>query len=164
MPQLLRIEREWAYNPLSSKKFKDCLGRARGAIVVVDTAHGEMSPPLGYLIWNRDYKVASMAVLSDYWRKGIGSRMMSYLITIARKHTRYVKVDVAEDNLSAQLFLRAIGLRWARTLREHWRPGSDVYRFVLDLEYPRLLTNRISKHYESVDCHPSTSEEREASK
>lgn len=108
----------------------DRLARQRGSMFLVAEADRH---PIGYMlcgISKYTLRILRMAVAPAFRRLGIGSDLLRFR---ALEEHRQVFVDVREDNLGAQLFLRASGFRAINTF-----VGIDAvervtwYRFVRD--------------------------------
>lgn len=85
-----------------------------------------------------DNAVVKLVVAPSCRRKGIGSMMLSALETKLRKRPELFRPQVStvvrEYDLGAQLFLKANGYRWQRTLSPWFDcPPEDGYFFTREL-------------------------------
>ena len=83
---------------------------------------------LGYVIWRtckRSFRVLSIGVTPSWRRRGVGRFMMrDFLIDRLTSHRRRVEINVSEENLDAQLWLKALGFVATDVVRQS-RVGKD---------------------------------------
>lgn len=99
------------------------------------------SPPLvvGYVLMSRhpfqEVRIHSIAILPEYRRQGVGSRIISSITSLLdslsgpSRHPWRILADIPESNLVAQLFFRANGFLYTCTVIDP-DTGLSCYRLV----------------------------------
>lgn len=132
LPAMLRIESRSYGCPWEEADFLDFL-RQRHSIMHVaeDGATCAVVGYVGYEIKRSHYLLRTLAVVPEWRRYGLGSRLVNTVIgKVARSRKAALVAEVSERNLPAHLFLRAMGMQAVKVLRGHFADDSDGYRFV----------------------------------
>lgn len=131
MPEVLLIERCSTLHPWTEEDFLRCL-RRRNCIGMVAEQGEQVVGFMIYELWRKKLALLNFAVHPEFWRRGVGSRLIRKLASKLFSHRRtHIQVDVRETNLAVQLFLQrqgfqAVGI--ARALFED--SGEDAYTMV----------------------------------
>jgi ribosomal-protein-alanine N-acetyltransferase len=155
MPEVLQTEQESFEYSWTEEDFLRCL-RQRNCIGMV-AEHGDKV--VGFMIYElhkAKLHILNFAVHPGYRRTGVGSQMVSKLISKLSNHRRTrITLAVRERNLSAQLFFRSQSFRAVRVLRAYYEDsGEDAflmqYAFAGDTcEEHDEIVNRISQYEEN---------------
>jgi len=132
MPEVLDIESACFSSPWSEDDFIRRL-RQRNVIGMVLEVDERVHAFMLYELQRGRLELVNLAVGPLHQRGGLGTMLIEKLKSklsenIGRRQT--ILVDVAERNLSFQLFLRSLGFRCVDI--EH-NPGGDDFRFVFEL-------------------------------
>lgn len=80
------------------------------------------------------YHLIRLAVDPGFRRQGVGRRMVAKMVGKLGPQRPRLAIHVREGNLTGQQFLRSVGLRAERVLREHFADtGEDAYAMGLDI-------------------------------
>ena len=92
---------------------------------------------VGYVLTSLIYDSAhilSIAVLRDFRRKGIGSKLMLGLIDVLRrKGIRRVELEVRVSNHIARMFYEMFGFREVTRVEAYYEDGEDAVKMMKDL-------------------------------
>ena len=88
-------------------------------------------------IWNEDSKfhIVNIAVHPDYRKKGIGSKLMQFVISLARQsHKKEIYLEVRKSNKVAQKLYKKFGFNVVDTIEKYYTNGEDglIMRKVLN--------------------------------
>ena len=138
MEETLRIEAESFDVPWQEEDFLHCL-RHRNCISMIAEHGGKVRGYMVYELAKTSIEILNMAVDPAYRRRGIGSQMVTKLVSKLSNHRRTrLFMDVRESNLAAQLFLRAQGFRCVQVKRgwyaDEGDTGEDAYLFSFRLK------------------------------
>lgn len=127
LPELLAIEAASHPNPWTADDFLNFL-RRRACIGMAAEVGGSVVGFMVYEIARDDLWLANLAVHPAYRRQGVGRLLLDKLLYKCQSHQRgRVMTAVGEENLAAQLFLRAGGWVATRVLPEY--PRGPAIRF-----------------------------------
>ena len=133
LPQVLAIESEvFEDDAWDGEEFKRWL-KQRCVIGLVAEHDGEV---VGYCVYEmtgnttggktKARVVVNFVVAPEWQRNGVGRQIISKLV---ERYTGPVIFEVSEYDLSMHLFLRAVGFRAKRVVRDYFESGSDAYIF-----------------------------------
>jgi len=150
MPEVLSIENASFEFAWSEEDFIRCL-RQRNCIGMV-AEHDERI--VGFMIYelhrNRLH-LLNFAVHADDQRRGVGSRMITKLISkLSTQRRDRITLEVRETNLAAQLFFRQMGFRAVAVLRDFYEDTVEdaylmQYRFANQDAEQEVEVNRITR-------------------
>jgi len=128
MSQVLAIEEASFQDPWTARDFSNCLGDGYKAIVCT-LGRG---PVIGYAVFDvprgiaGNVEILNLAVAPEHLRQGVGSKLVEEVKSWlpAHGHPR-ASIVVMERNVPGQLFLRALGFRWKKTLHRHYEACPD---------------------------------------
>lgn len=127
IPEAVAIERASFSDPWCEEAF---LARLRQRNCIMVSAELGLSV-VGYMLYELHRSrlhLLNLAVHPAYRRVGIGRLLAAKLVYKCDSHRRrFVTLDVAETNLSAQLFFRSVGFEAAAV-------NGDAYRLVYAAE------------------------------
>ncbi len=133
LPQVLEIERLCFTSPFPEPYIRSLAESGSDSFLVAI----EGNKAVGYvsaLIHGKDAHVASIAVLKDYRRRGIGRALMSYLIkSLKTRHVRTVSLEVRKSNTSAIRFYESIGFERVGLIPSYYEDGEDAVVFSVKL-------------------------------
>lgn len=139
MPQVVPISTESFDEPWSHEDFVSYL-RIQSVIGMVATSR-ETGDVLGYMVYQLcDNRISlwRVAVKPDYRRRGIGRQMIDKLISKLQRHKRSKLTHlVPESNLQAQLFLKALGLRYRKTVRHRNMEPDEDSLYLMSYRLPK---------------------------
>lgn len=136
MGQVLAIERDcFPFDPWDEKVFARVLQDTKSIGMVTDLSPRQADAENigGYMVYlykSNALVLLTIAIHPVYRRAGLGRAMMEKLIgkCSCGLPTRLI-ADVHEQNLRAQQFFRAVGLKATNVLRGSAGRGRDVFRF-----------------------------------
>lgn len=156
MPEVLQIERSSNEYPWEEEDFLRTL-RQRNCIGMVVEGKTELNsngtsiqdrepPVVGFMIYElgNDYlDLVNLAVHPDYKRQGVGTAMISKLISKLSSHRRTsISLIVRDSNLFAHLFYKKLGFVAIGVLRDYYQnldndfnevSTEDAYQMVYEL-------------------------------
>lgn len=116
----------------TDKQFDRLISKA-STVCVVAESEGAICGILTYDVGRvSKIKVISVCVDESARRKGVGSHLMSLVTSKLNGKRNKVEMVVSEYNLSAQLFLRALGFKAVSVLDNS--PNPSEYKFLYKLE------------------------------
>lgn len=130
MPEVLAIEKHCFEFPWYEEDFIRCL-RFRNCIGMVSEVGERVVGFMLYELHRHRLHVLNFAVHEQFRRRTVGTTMAKKLTSKLSpdRRTRIV-LEVRETNLSAQLFLKAIGFRAVKILPRHYEETpEDAYQF-----------------------------------
>ena len=155
MPEVLQTEQESFEYSWTEEDFLRCL-RQRNCIGMVAEQGERVVGFMIYELHKAKLHILNFAVHPHYRRVGVGSQMVSKLVSKLSSHRRTrITLEVRETNLAAQLFFRAQGFKAVRVLRAFYEDsGEDAflmqYRLADDSgEEAEETVNRIAQYEES---------------
>lgn len=133
LPSVLAIERHSFPDPWTERNFRDAL-RDQSCVGVVcersdDGDHAVIDGFIIYALEKRSIDVWNFAVHPGMRRQGVGSLMVEHLYRKLNDRRTRLVVHVADYNLHAQLFWRAVGFRAVGIDRTRFAV-CDAYKFV----------------------------------
>lgn len=132
MPTVLAIEASNYKHPWGEEDFLSAL-RVRNTIGMVCEVEERVRGFMLFELHTTRLHVLNLAVDVRTRRRGYGTSLIHKLYGKLRSHHRTrVTIDVADGNLSSHLFLRRLGMRATRVLRDG---GGDSYRFEYELPH-----------------------------
>lgn len=129
---LSSIDKETYYKPLNFEEFHYSFYTKNASILVIEYR----KQIIGYFIVRilRDrYLLLRISIQQRWRRKKVGTKVLTHLKSKLKpnfKHTIEALVD--ERNLDAQLFLKANGFKWKKTLRPE-NSDHDLYSMSFSL-------------------------------
>ncbi len=127
LPEVLAIEAASHAEPWGEEDFLRVL-RHRNVIGMVTEAVAPDQPVVGFMVYELlpdSYHLLDLAVSPLHRRRRVGSAMVKKLVSkLPGSKRSHITVDVREESLDAQLFLRACGFRAVAVLRK-----QQAYRF-----------------------------------
>lgn len=83
---------------------------------------GQIVAGMGYILHKRVVTIRHLFVTKLARRRGLGKRLIRHiLMSLKRMQRRIVAVEVPEKQLAAQLFFKACGFYWFRTVQKNGR-------------------------------------------
>lgn len=135
IPRVMEIECDSFNEPWSAKDFK-ALVRCKHHLCSVAVINERVVGYLIYEIKTSATYLKSMAVSPNYRRQGIATKLIYQMLDLMERTNRYsTRMHVAENNLLAQKFLRAIGFKATAVCREFYGE-LDAYYFIKRLPKP----------------------------
>lgn len=131
---VMRIEREEFANPYTEDELTEFM-KLRNVIGMVaeDFRNDAAGCIAGFMIYAlHKSRITLLDFAVDGWkqRQGVGTAMMNKLKgKLSSDRRRYIKFDVAENNVDGQLFLKASGFVCAEIRYGEFCDGTDAYRF-----------------------------------
>ena len=127
MPEVLAIEEAcFDWNAWTEDDFIRCLRQRNCIGMVVD----KDERVVGFMIYelNRTkLTVLNMAVHPTFTRQGVGTAMVQKLVgKLSTQRRSMIDLDCWENNLSAHLFLKAMGFKATGVVQKEW---GEAYRF-----------------------------------
>ena len=132
MPEVLTIEWACFLTPWNERDFALTL-KALNTIGQVAEVDGHVAGYMVYSLHCHHIELLNLAVAPWHQREGIGARLIAKLVAkLTPQRRRYIRTEVRETNLDAQLFFRANGFELAQVLFQPWAdaPDEDGYAFV----------------------------------
>ncbi len=132
LEKVIEIERKSFPEPWRLKELKDVIFRQDtiGIIAEEEYINGFMI----YQLKKKSINLINLAVDPIYRRKNIGTELIQFLIKKLHKCNREkIIADVRETNLAAQLFLKNLGFRCDKIVKNMYdHSDEDCYQFILD--------------------------------
>ena len=136
--QVIAIDRQCYKSPMSRKTLDSTIRKARGGLMHAVVAI-EGDEVVGYLIAeinSPDIQILSIGVQESSRRKGVGTKLVSYIFDLLRDHKCIgVNANVEEHKLEAHFFFSSQGFLAARTLTIG---DKDAYRFRYTVPFDNL--------------------------
>jgi len=128
MPDVLQTEQESFEYSWTEEDFLRCL-RQRNCIGMVAECGERVVGFMIYELHKQKLHILNFAVHPKYRRVGVGTQMVSKLISKLSSHRRTrITLEVRETNLPAQLFFRSQGFKGVKVLRTFYEDsGEDAY-------------------------------------
>lgn len=150
MADVLQIENQSFEFPWCEDDFIRSL-QQRNCIGMVAELEGQIVGFMVYELHKTQIHVMNFAVSQHARRRGIGSQMLTKLVSklSSQRRTRIV-LEVRETNLAAQMFFRASNFRAVSVLREFYEDTpEDAYIMEFCYQTPELMevvpVNRIAR-------------------
>ena len=125
MPEVLEIEGEGFEFPWSEEDFIRCL-RQRNCIGMVAEYDDQVVGFMIYELHRTRLHVLNFAVASDFRRRGVGTQMLTKLVSkLSTQRRTRIQLEVRETNLAAQLFFRAQSFRAISLLRDFYEDTTE---------------------------------------
>jgi ribosomal-protein-alanine N-acetyltransferase len=142
LDEVMEIENESFSLPWSEKQFLDQL-KKRECIGMVAEINDRVVGVIVYEL-NRDHIfIKRIAVSSDYLRMGIGRALVSQVVGKMNPCSRKkILINVPESSLAGHLFLKSIGFRAVKVMRNYHQNGEDDYCFRYTAPTDNLSVNR----------------------
>jgi len=133
LPQVFEIERLCFTSPFPESYLRSLAESGSDSFLVAI----EKNRVVGYvsaLVDGEDAHVASIAVLKDYRRRGIGHALMSELIkSLKLRQVRTVSLEVRKSNTSAIRFYEILGFERIGLIQPYYENGEDAVVFSMML-------------------------------
>jgi len=132
LPRVFEIERLCFSSPFPESYLRSLAESGSDSFLVAI----EENRVVGYvsaLVHGKDAHIASIAVLKDYRRRGVGRGLMSELIkSLKLRHIRTVSLEVRESNTSAIRFYEGLGFERMGVMRSYYEDGEDAVAFSME--------------------------------
>lgn len=118
----------------------------RNAIGMVAEIDGRIAGYMVYVLHESRIELLNFAVRRDVRRQGVGRAMIDKLrATLSRRCGKWLVVFTDENNLPAQLFFRAVGMRATGIEIGSWpKEGRNAIRFVCRSREPAAVKEALS--------------------
>lgn len=120
--EILEVERQSFPDCMSDQEFQDTMDNG---VVLVAESGGLVVGYLIYFLSDEVILLESIAVHPSFRRQGHGGALMSLVKNLAVKKNVAVRTLVRDSNLAAHEFLRGMGLRAVKVLRNQYEDSSD---------------------------------------
>ena len=88
-----------------------------------------------YVLHEKFVLIAQLAIAKKHQRKGLGKQLLDHAKCLTKKYRRrLLAINVIEDNLPAQLFLKDSGFVYHRTVQH---PDEERQSYTLKYQIPR---------------------------
>ena len=150
MPEVLEIENRCFEFPWFEEDFIRCL-RQRNCIGMVAEFEEQVVGFMIYELHKTRLHILNFAVHPDFQRSGVGSQMISKLVSkLSFQRRTRVLLEVRETNLEAQLFFQDSEFRATSVLREYYDDTPEdayvmEYRYQAEPSEMIIPINRISR-------------------
>lgn len=125
--RIMEIEHESFTDPWQPEDFKE-MAKSNSHLCNVAVVNGKIVGYMIYEIRKSTFYIKSMAVARSMRRQGIGAKMIAHMHELLEETNRTsVRLHVAENNLAAQLFFRAIGFRAVNVCRNFFGELDAYY-------------------------------------
>lgn len=126
---LCEIGRQSGEHPWGETHFQEFLSRTETAVMVAEYD----SRTIGFIAYealDSGIFVRNLVVVPAFRRRGVASQMFARLCyRLNDKMQKFIRLDVRESNVSAQLFFKALGFRATHILKDFFEDtGEDAYR------------------------------------
>ena len=150
MPEVLEIEQATPIPMIEEEMLRHL--RQRNCIGMVAEHDECVIGFMTYELHKAKLQLLSIAVAKQSRRQGVGTLMIEKLVNkIGQRGRRSIVLEVNEENLEAQKFLRQMGFRATRVLRNFYVDcDKDAYEMVREMKDEPIVpigTNRISQYY-----------------
>lgn len=127
LASILRIE-STQQSPWSEEDFLSEL-RKRDVIGMVADIKGEIAGYIVYQLQNMRFVITKLVVAQEWQGCGVGRLLLSRLIKkLSRDRRSCIAMYVRETSLPLQQFLRAMGFKASKVVREHFDDsGEDAF-------------------------------------
>lgn len=132
MPGVMAIENGSFDFPWEEAEFADCL-KSRSVIGLVCEREDTVVGFIVYELAKGMLYVVNMAVHPAFRHEGVGSQMLKKLFGKLCEKRPDIVIDVREENLECQLFLKANDFNCREILKDHYDNGESAYRFRYNL-------------------------------
>jgi len=133
LPQVFEIERLCFTSPFPEEYLRSLAESDSDCFLVAI----EENRAVGYvsaLVRGKDAHVASIAMLKDYRRRGVGRALMSELIkSLKLRRIRTVSLEVRKSNTSAIRFYESLGFERVGVMPSYYEDGEDAVAFFMRL-------------------------------
>jgi ribosomal-protein-alanine N-acetyltransferase len=133
LPQVFEIERLCFSSPFPESYLRSLAESGSDSFLVAI----EENRVVGYvsaLVHGKDAHIASIAVLKDYRRRGVGRSLMSELIkSLKLRRIRTVSLEVRKSNTSAIRFYEGLGFERMGVMLSYYEDGEDAVAFSMEL-------------------------------
>jgi len=133
LPQVFEIERLCFTSPFPESYLRSLAESSSDSFLVAI----EENRVVGYvsaLVHGKDAHIASIAVLEDYRRRGIGRALMSELVnSLKLRRIRTVSLEVRKSNTSAIRFYEGLGFERVGVMPSYYEDGEGAVAFSMRL-------------------------------
>ena len=133
LPQVFEVERLCFTSPFPESYLRSLAESGPDSFLVAI----EENKVVGYvsaLVHGKDAHIASIAVLEDYRRRGVGRALMSELIKSLKLHrVRTVSLEVRKSNTSAIRFYEILGFKRMGIIQSYYENREDAVAFSMAL-------------------------------
>jgi len=150
MPEVLQIETESFEFPWCEEDFIRCL-QQRNCIGMVAEINDRVVGFMIYELHRTRLHVLNFAVSAAYRRRGVGSQMVTKLVSkLSHQRRTRIMLEVRETNLPAQVFFRTHDFRAVSVLRDFYDDTPEdaytmEYRYEATPAEQIIPINRISR-------------------
>lgn len=141
--RMIDIEKKCFDIPWDTEDFKFALGQ-KNTIAMVLTKNDLVIGHVIYQLGLKDIIIVNMAISPKYQRQGYGRYLVKFvtdkLLLTPPSETKRERVSlmVSDTNLSAHLFLKAIGFKAVKVEVNGFGPNHDGYHFVYSVDGPKI--------------------------
>lgn len=133
LEEVLRIEKENFKFPWKKGYFDYDLRRPNTYCLVAE-ANNKV---VGYLVaWEvaEELHLANISVDKNYQKKGIGTKLMNEIITIARlRDIKKIYLETRVSNIVAQKFYQKFGFKYSYLRKGYYSDGEDAWVMEKDI-------------------------------
>lgn len=133
LPEVFEIERLCFASPFPESYIRSLAESGSDSFLVAI----EENKIVGYvsaLVHGKDAHIASIAVLEDYRRRGIGRALVSELLKSLRlRRIRTVSLEVRKSNAPAVRFYEILGFERIGLIQSYYENGEDAIAFSMTL-------------------------------
>lgn len=133
LAEVVEIEEDVFEYPWTEHDFV-CTLRNRNIIGMVAEVEDRVAGYMIYCLHKNRLHLINLAVARPYWRHGVGTALVSRLISkLSQQRRRAITTEVRETNLPAQLFFKRLGLAATCVMAQYYDTNSagdteDAYR------------------------------------
>jgi len=125
MQEVLQIEEDNFTSPWTEEEFLNVLGK-RSCIGMIYEKDNKILGFIIYELCKSKLRILSIAVHIDHHRQGIGKQLIEKIIgKLSSDRRTKLNCKVRESNLAAQLFLRRMGFKATRVMRNYYEDHSE---------------------------------------
>jgi len=127
LEEILKIEKENFKYPWKKSYFEYDLRRPNAYCLVAELDN----KIIGYLVaWEMadEIHLANISVAKNYQRKGVGTKLMNELITIAKlREIKKIYLETRVSNIAAQNFYQKFNFKYAYLRKGYYSDGEDAW-------------------------------------
>lgn len=134
MPEVLEVENESFEFPWCEEDFIRSL-QQRNCIGMVAEVDEKVVGFMIYELHKTRLHVLNFSVASHFRRRGVGSQMVTKLVSkLSHQRRTRIVLEVRETNLAAQLFFRTLGF-WAVSVLREFYEDSPEDAYIMEYQY-----------------------------
>jgi len=140
IPEVLEVENETSANPLTREGLL-CHLRRRNCIGMVEEVDDEIRGFMLYELHRTSLAILKLSVHPNHQRTGVAKSMIRRLKDkLTQQRRRAIDIEIHEENMEAQRFLKEMGFRAYHVQRDYYDDGRSAYyfRYALPMEAPEM--------------------------